>query len=124
MVSECKRAYNHQWYLANRERLLAESKARYEANPQAKYVSALERKYRLRLLMRQEKEGKSCVRCGFDDTRALDFHHRDANLKEISVSRMWHTGWSIERIRAEIAKCDILCANCHRVLHAEARGEE
>jgi hypothetical protein len=47
----------------------------------------------------------------------LEFHHREPKLKEIVVSKALDWGWSIERILNEIAKCDVLCANCHRKQH-------
>lgn len=58
------------------------------------------------------KETQSCERCGESSSVALDFHHlRD---KEVLISRAPSLGWSIKRIQAEIAKCIVLCANCHR----------
>ena len=59
---------------------------------------------------------RACIRCGFDDARALDFHHRDPKEKEFTIGRV---GWNVsrERLSAEIEKCDVLCANCHRIEH-------
>lgn len=63
------------------------------------------------------KAGRSCGKCGFSDPRALDFHHRDPSLKEFQVStKAWQTSW--KRLTDEAAKCDILCANCHRIEHS------
>ena len=43
----------------------------------------------------------------------MDFDHRDPREKRYTVSRMiGRAGWA--RIMAEVAKCDIVCANCHR----------
>ncbi len=64
------------------------------------------------------KSQLACQFCGESDPVALDFHHRDASKKEISITRAIHDGWSVNRVLKEIAKCDILCANCHRRLHA------
>jgi hypothetical protein len=44
----------------------------------------------------------------------LDFDHRDPNLKKFSLNRM-HLRNSWEQMIEEIAKCDVVCANCHRV---------
>lgn len=70
------------------------------------------RKQRLRDL----KAGLACKRCGFNDPRALDFHHRDPADKAFQIStKAWQV--SEERLMAEVAKCDVLCANCHRIEH-------
>lgn len=68
----------------------------------------------------QELVGSTCTRCGYDfPIEALDFHHKDATEKEQSISQMLTHSW--ENILAEIAKCDLVCACCHRIIHAEER---
>lgn len=61
-----------------------------------------------------------CARCDETHTACMDFHHRNPAEKDgllsVAVAK-----WSLDRIRAEVAKCDILCANCHRKLHYEER---
>ena len=59
------------------------------------------------------------MHCGISDWRVIEFHHRDPSQKERAISDMM--GWSWEKIEKEIAKCDPLCANCHRILHYELR---
>lgn len=61
---------------------------------------------------------RGCQRCGEHDPRVLDYHHRDPRGKLGKVSRAIKDRWSRARIRAEIRKCDLLCANCHRREHA------
>lgn len=62
------------------------------------------------------KAGKPCVDCGIEyPTYVMDFDHRDGTDKVCSVARMVSQGWSLPRIAAEIAKCDLRCANCHRI---------
>lgn len=53
-----------------------------------------------------------CVDCGEADPIVLDFDHRGD--KVCAVSQMSGRGWSLRRLFAEIAKCDVRCANCHR----------
>jgi hypothetical protein len=44
---------------------------------------------------------------------AMEFDHRDPTTKARGVTRMISSA-SIERILAEVDKCDIVCSNCHR----------
>ncbi len=60
--------------------------------------------------------GGVCLHCGFDGhPAAFDFHHRDPTQKDFMISSA-NAGW--ERLKTELDKCDLLCANCHRVVHA------
>lgn len=53
-----------------------------------------------------------CVDCGNSDFRVLDFDHLSDKLVTISqVAR----DWSMKRLMTEIAKCDVVCSNCHRI---------
>ena len=56
--------------------------------------------------------GSSCVDCSETDPLVLEFDHRDGSGKERNISDM--LGLNLNRIKAEIAKCDVRCANCHR----------
>jgi hypothetical protein len=57
----------------------------------------------------------ACARCGEENPPALDFHH--SGEKEANVSSMVNDGYSKERIRREMNRCTVLCANCHRIQH-------
>ena len=61
-----------------------------------------------------------CLRCGIGDERVLQFHHRNPDEKEIPIS---YLGYSMERLKSEVEKCDVLCANCHIILHCERRHD-
>lgn len=63
----------------------------------------------------------SCQKCGFSHPAVLDFDHRDPNQKIMEVGTLVSEGYSLEVIEAEIAKCDVLCSNCHRIRHYEER---
>ncbi len=56
----------------------------------------------------------NCNRCPEKDPRCLDFHHIDHATKSFCVSAAPNCGYSRERILEEIAKCEVICANCHR----------
>ena len=60
--------------------------------------------------------GGKCSKCGYDKCiAALEFDHRNPEEKEFHFSGKHCFSW--ERIRMELDKCDILCANCHRERH-------
>lgn len=61
-----------------------------------------------------EYKGGKCEICGYNKCkRALEFHHKDKTKKSFSVSVLPHTrSWA--RIKEEIDKCALVCANCHR----------
>src|SRR5439155_23626359 len=56
--------------------------------------------------------GGGCQLCGYDGClAALQFHHVDRAAKQFGVAR--YGARSIERLRAEVRKCGLLCSNCH-----------
>ena len=58
--------------------------------------------------------GGKCARCGYSRCfRALDFHHVDRSTKEFNLSNLGYT-CSWDRLVKEAAKCELMCANCHR----------
>lgn len=68
--------------------------------------------------IRQYKETHPCIMCGEADPVVLVFHHRNPEEKEFKLSDdPMYGNVSRERLGIEIAKCDILCANCHGKLH-------
>ena len=63
-------------------------------------------------------KGGKCQSCGYNKClEALEFHHIDPKQKDFSISQYGHSR-SWERVRKELDKCVILCANCHREIHA------
>lgn len=66
------------------------------------------------------KSKLSCCKCGENHPACLHFHHRDKSTKSFSISDSIRR-FSLEKIIAEIAKCDVLCANCHAKLHYDER---
>jgi hypothetical protein len=63
-----------------------------------------------------------CARCCEDHPGCLQFHHADPRQKEVSIADAVRRGWARERILAELAKCEVLCANCHAKHHAKERA--
>ena len=54
--------------------------------------------------------GGKCVDCGNTDERVLEFHHRDRTTKNKIA---WT--YSEKRVKAELDKCELVCANCHNI---------
>jgi len=65
------------------------------------------------------KKHSKCERCGESRWYVLDFHHKEGVQKKADVCKMVSGSkmYSKKEIIAEMAKCTILCANCHREVH-------
>ena len=75
--------------------------------------------WRRRAKLRLIAEAGGCCRiCGYDRySGALHFHHRDPSQKEFGLAKRGFTR-SYEKMRAEAAKCVLLCSNCHAEVEA------
>ncbi len=93
------------------------SKPRTYASRAAYMVNAVKkRRNKLRKMARDYKGGK-CEICGYCKCdRALSFHHLDPKEKSFGLSDKGLTR-SWEKIKEEIEKCILLCANCHMEIH-------
>ena len=77
-----------------------------------------ERAKRDRLYFQEIKVERGCADCGYKaNAVALDFDHMPGAVKLYRIACM--AGMSRALIDAEIAKCEVVCANCHRVRTAE-----
>jgi hypothetical protein len=70
---------------------------------------------------REYKKTLRCADCGQDHPATLEFHHLDPTKKDALVSRLIATTSSLRRLQEEMAKCVVLCANCHRIRHWNER---
>jgi len=84
----------------------------------AKRVRAVIRRRRKLKRLAVEYKGGKCEICGYDKyLGALDFHHTDPNQKDFGLSSSGITrAWNL--IKQELDKCVLVCANCHREIHA------
>lgn len=73
---------------------------------------------RIQSQINEIKSSLGCSKCPEKDYRCLDFHHVDASIKIASVSNLVLRKCSMDKIKDEISKCIVLCANCHRKEHA------
>jgi len=80
----------------------------------ARKIRAVERN---REYVEKIKRQCKCKFCNEARPQSLDFHHKDPETKRAKVSLLVKDGYSIKTIQAEIDKCEVVCANCHRVLH-------
>ena len=105
---------------ARRNNYTAYDRARWRKVSAERYIENYERVAAI-------KTASLCADCGWGawdpafHHSAMDFDHRPGARKSLNVSRMMTYSW--ERIEAEIAKCDIVCARCHR-LRTHARHVE
>lgn len=99
--------YKREWNHRNR-------KQRYELKKRTSY------KRRLTLL---KQRGGKCVICGLEyngkNAAVFDFHHREPEKKEFNLGLNAVVNFSWEKLLTESEKCDILCANCHRILNSK-----
>jgi hypothetical protein len=106
----CRSAYGKLHYQRKRDHYLARAKARRAGGRGrgSKYWAYL----------MSHLQSHPCVDCGETDPLVLQFDHRDGTMKVDAVGRMVNrANWS--SLLAEIAKCDVRCANCHRLRTAE-----
>jgi len=105
------------WGLENQEKLREYRKKWYANNKKAAKAAVKQRKQEIRVWFNEYKATLKCAYCSETDPACLDFHHIDPSEKEINVPWAVDWGWGVERIKREIAKCIVLCANCHRKNH-------
>ncbi len=89
------------------------------------YASARAANVRLRtkrLLTIATVKAIPCADCGKSYPRCvMDFDHRDPSQKRFTIGRH-PAGASLAALMEEIAKCDVVCSNCHRVRTHKATG--
>ena len=98
----CQKKYRKYYYNENRDRLI-----KYSIES-SKKITLRNQQYLWDYL-----KNRPCIDCGNDNPIVLEFDHREEKITE--VTKAAKNGWSIENIKKEIDKCDIRCANCHRI---------
>ena len=76
---------------------------------------AIPLKERRRAAWLEMRSGFKCARCAEADPRTIEFHR--PGEKHGGVPDLVNRGASLKRVREEIARCEPLCANCHRKHH-------
>lgn len=69
--------------------------------------------------VRNIRENGRCSVEDCDECRnvCLDFHHVDSSEKVAEVSAMLDNGATLEELKEEVEKCELICASCHQVEH-------
>ncbi len=101
----CSNAFSRRSYYRNRERNIQKAAERAR------------KKYQInKMNIYAYKEQHGCKYCPEKDPVCLDFHHPDKN-KEYEIGNR-HMSHKWEKLLLEILKCEVVCSNCHRKLHA------
>ena len=109
-LSDRERAKGREYVKRHREKLKA---AGHKIKGNKGYDAAIARMYVDKYLSENP-----CVDCGYSDLRALEFYHtRQNKLFEISLGIL--SGVSLPVLIEEIQKCEVRCANCHRIRHRQ-----
>lgn len=100
---ECFRLWNKEAYRSGRRK----KQVLERAKKQKAYLQAFVRRVKLRY---------GCSKCGYKKHyAAIDFHHVEE--KDKVIGQLANNGCSIATMKAEMRKCILLCANCHREYH-------
>jgi hypothetical protein len=114
---------NRAWYYKNKQRVLDERKADRLARPEfykeKKRKDYQKHKEKRNIKCREwgqtRKEeikkilGDKCIKCGFDDKRALTIHHKEVKTKTRRLDYIVK-GY-------DLSKVELICANCHAIEH-------
>ena len=105
---DCRKYYNVKYYEG--------TKVKYKPSRDAARNAC---KKRNRDWLKQYLQIHSCVDCGNTDIRVLEFDHRGDD-KVCDVSRLMASG--LDKLKAEVLKCDVRCKNCHAIKTYERLG--
>ena len=107
-IRPSQRPFNVSYYARNRAREIERVRVRQDAT--VKFLRELRR--------------VPCADCGGTfEPYQMDFDHRDPAQKSFQVTDGCAMLMNRERLLAEIAKCDVICANCHAIRSARLRAE-
>ena len=90
-------------------------------NPCKSTLKSRKRRIRNQSLVRKYLLNSSCLLCHEDDPDLLEFDHIESNNKKGDISRLVSNAGK-QTLIDEIAKCRVLCANCHRLHTAKQLG--
>lgn len=107
----CQREYSRSHYRDNKAMYLEKNK---------RNAPAWMAKRKLWLEEQKRIKGGNCLKCLNADLSLLEFHHTDPETKKAAVIDLLKDCKSLETVEEEIAKCILLCGNCHTIVtHTE-----
>lgn len=112
-VQERIKKYRQTYHQNNKEKIAKRSKTWHNNNQEWRKQYSKTRYMSQKQLINSVK--RYCLICGFRDKPSLVFHHRDPKEKSFTIGTTLST--KLERLQKEIAKCVVLCANCHHKFH-------
>ncbi len=105
---EYQREYMRKWYKKNKKKHIT-------------YVRNREKK--IKSWLKDYKSTLECEKCEENHPACLDFHHINPKEKKFAIGRVKDfMSWKV--LKAEIAKCKVLCSNCHRKEHYDEREKK
>ncbi len=106
---EYQRNYQRSWHQRHKAKRLARIYEKKAATYE--YVQGIKSQLR-------------CADCGERHPAALQFHHLNSEDKMFNIADAVRNGVSLDRIKKEISKCIVLCANCHAIRHYNMRNQK
>ena len=105
---EYQREYMRGWYQKNK----------------AKHIASVRKSNKkIKDWLKEYKATLKCENCEENHPACLEFHHINPKEKRFAIANIKDfLSWSA--LQTEIAKCRVLCANCHRKEHYEQRKKE
>lgn len=93
----------------------------YRAHPgcQSKKSAGVRARATKAAFIESVKKRSVCAECGEQRWYLLQFHHTDPTVKEFNISQS--ARWPLRKVKNEIDKCSVLCANCHIAFHYRER---
>jgi hypothetical protein len=107
---EKRKEASRRHYAKHREKVIAKAK-----------VYSRAAKSRVRTHINTHLQNNPCIDCGEADIVVLEFDHIGDD-KKFNISDATRRGYSLDKVVAEIAKCEVRCANCHRKKTYERGG--
>ena len=103
------------YYWAHKEELQEKRQAYYAQDKDREMTRSQQRRAHVKAVLWAYKSARACCVCGYNESPlALDFHHNNPD-KEGAIGRM--KTYKLSRIMAEVEKCIVVCACCHRRIH-------